>query len=135
MFDYYQSKQDQHGLGTKTTEKDNPIWIGSTVDQTLLSHAVHLRTIFRTTGKIARYIGDQCLVPDWRIGDEDGEYKITHNIQGIAPDVRNIKLERLDDDFVKQKLLTEISLFIEKSVQSKNHHPGHIATTLPVVRT
>ena len=135
LFDPYQSKLDQHGLGedkSRQTKEDTSIWIGNTMDSNLLSNVVQLRTIFRTTGSIANYIGENYLVLNWKIGEEDGDYKITHNIRGIDPEVRkDVKLESLDDEYVKHKLLTCFESFIEQSVKDKNIHPGNVAIILP----
>ena len=135
VFDDYQSRKDLHGLGsTKTnqTGEDKPVWLGNTLEEKLLSNVVQLRTIFRMTENIARYIGDRCLVPNWKIGHEAADYKVTHNIEGIPPyTTLEIKLEKLDDDSIKQKLLAHLENFIIVSVREKNHHPGHIAISLP----
>ena len=83
------------------------------MDSILLSNVVQLRTIFRTTENIATYIGEKYLVPNWKIGVEDGNYRITHKIQGISPEVRkDIELSSLEDDYVKHELLTSRTMLL-----------------------
>ena len=135
LFDHYQSRLDQHGLGSvESTEKgeSNFVWMGHSLDETLLTDVFKLRTIFRTTSSIARYIGDECLVPDWEIGEENGGYKISHNIQGLFPkDPEFIECFSIEDAYIKQELKKCIVRTIEESVQFKNNHPGDVAISLP----
>ena len=135
LFDHYQSRLDQHGLGSvESTEKgeSNFVWMGNSLDETLLTDVFKLRTIFRTTSSIARYIGDECLVPDWEIGEENGGYKISHNIQGLFPKYPEfIECFSIEDAYIKQELKKCIVRTIEESVQFKNNHPGDVAISLP----